>query len=101
VAAIPEKESNRSQHRRVELNTAITSGKMRTDLQNPQNDPRARIREANVMSSRLQAIMDQTLWRGQPPPKQKMKLHVQWEPVMYKHWNPLPERDRKVLMNRD
>jgi hypothetical protein len=43
----PKKEEcNRDRHRRVELETAITSGKRRTDLHDPQEDSIAGIREA-------------------------------------------------------
>jgi hypothetical protein len=48
AAAIHEKEEgNRDRHQRVELKTAITSGKRRTDLQDPQEDPRVGIHEAS------------------------------------------------------
>jgi hypothetical protein len=47
AAAICEKDGNCEQHQRVELKTAVTSGKRRTDLQDPQEDPRAGIHEAN------------------------------------------------------
>jgi hypothetical protein len=48
AATIPEKEEgNHDQHRSVELKTAITSGKRRTYLQDPQEDPRAEIREVS------------------------------------------------------
>jgi hypothetical protein len=66
AAAIPEKEEgNRDRHRRMELKTAITSGKRRTDLQDPQEDPRAGIREANKrVSSGFRKMRKWTLWRG-------------------------------------
>jgi hypothetical protein len=47
VAAIREKEEgNCDRHQRVELKTAITFGKRRTNLQDAQEDPRAGICEA-------------------------------------------------------
>jgi hypothetical protein len=48
AATIREKEEgNSDRHQRVELKTAITFGKRRTELKDPQEDSRAGIREAS------------------------------------------------------
>jgi hypothetical protein len=48
AAAIREKEEgNSDRHRRVELKTTITSGKKSMGLQDPKEDPTARICEAS------------------------------------------------------
>jgi hypothetical protein len=48
AATIPEKEeSNHDRHQRVELKTAVTSGKKRTSQQDPEEDPKAGIHEAS------------------------------------------------------
>jgi hypothetical protein len=48
AAAISKKEEgNRGGHRKVELKTAVTSGKRKIDLQDPQDSPRAGIHEAS------------------------------------------------------
>jgi hypothetical protein len=41
-------EGNRDRHRRAELKIAITSGKRMTDLQDPQEDSKTGIREADT-----------------------------------------------------
>jgi hypothetical protein len=52
AAAIPEKEEDyRNWHRRVEVGTAITSGKKRPNLQDPQENPGGGDREANCRIS--------------------------------------------------
>jgi hypothetical protein len=48
AAAIPEKEEgNHDRHQKVELKSAVTSGKKRTGLQDLQEDHRTGIREAS------------------------------------------------------
>jgi hypothetical protein len=66
VIAIPEEEEgNHDLHWRPELRTAVASGRRRTDLQDPQEDPRAGIREASKRDvQRFTRKMDWILWRG-------------------------------------
>jgi hypothetical protein len=40
------------------------------------------MKRANRMSSGLQRMIDRSLWRGRPPPKQKKKLQIEQELVM-------------------
>jgi hypothetical protein len=56
----------------MELKTAITSGKRRTELQDPQEDPRAGIREASKRDVlRVTKNDGSDIVEGSTPPKRK------------------------------
>jgi hypothetical protein len=65
----------------VELRTAVTSGKRKTNLQDPQEDPRAGIYdEASKQDvQRVTKMRNQTGWRVRPPPKRKKVLQRERE----------------------
>jgi hypothetical protein len=74
---------NCNRHRRAELKTAINSGRRRTDLQDPQEDPRAEIHEASKEDvQRVTKNDGPDIVEGLTPSKWKKKLQIEQEPVM-------------------
>jgi hypothetical protein len=62
----------------VELGTVITSGKKRTNLQDPQEDPGTGICEASKRDvQQVKRSKHWTLWRGRPPLKQKKEQETE------------------------